>query len=162
RDISVFVVKASQNEPKMILKEAVSKKEKAISEQQPYKEIWMVFDDDNRKNLKTIFEEAKSKELKIAYCSLCIECWFLMHFEKKTYIFSDAKKVKTLLKKHIPGYHETMPGVYNELLLKYEKAKLNAEWLRKQKGYQDMYRSYILKPVVTIDLLIETIKSYNK
>ncbi len=161
RDISIIVQKAYQTEPQMMFKEAIAKKKKGISEQQPYKEIWLVFDDDNRTNFKTIFSEAQRNNFKIAYSSISVELWFLLHFEKRAHIFSGAGKAKSYLEKYIHGYHETIPGLYDTLLTKYMYAKSNAEWLRKQKSCRNMYEIYKHKPITNIDVLTEEIKNYN-
>ncbi len=163
RDISIIITQSSDNEPKRMLKEAIAKKEKAISEQQPYKEIWLVFDDDNRPNFKTIFSDARDNKINIAYTSISIESWFLLHFEKKATIFTNAKKAKTHLATFITGYTETMPDIYDKLQSHYVNSALpNAKWLRKQKEYHDMYESYKLKPITTIDMLTETLLNIEK
>jgi len=158
RDISIIITKSSDTEPEMVLKEAIAKKKRAESELQPYKEIWLVFDDDSRKNLKTVFSDAKKNDIKIAYSSISIEFWFLLHFEKKAKVYADADKAGNQFKTHIHGYYKTMPDIYDILKPHYKgKAVPNAVWLRKQKEYNNMWESYKLKPITTVDILTETL-----
>ena len=161
RDIELK--KAKETEPKKILKEALQKKEKAEKEKQPYKEIWLVFDDDNRPNLKAIFDEARKENLNIAYSSISFEFWYFMHFNKKAPVFNNAAAAKHVLCKYIPEYCESMTGVFDLINPLYKKHALsNANWLQKQKDYKDMYTAYLLKPFTNVNELTEKILNFEK
>ncbi|MBI4648146.1 MAG: RloB domain-containing protein [Bacteroidia bacterium] len=163
RDISIIITQASDSEPKIMLKEAIAKKEKATSEQQPYKETWLVFDDDNRKNLKTVFSDARKNEINIAYSSISVEFWSLLHFERTAKEYADADRAIIRLTTYIPSYNKTMPDIYDKLQPHYNNPALpNAEWLRRQKEYHNMYESYKHKPITTVDMLTETLLNIEK
>jgi hypothetical protein len=161
RDIELK--KAKETEPKKILKEALQKMEKAEKEKQPYKEIWMVFDDDNRNDLKAVFEEGKKENIKIAYSSVSFEYWYFLHFNRKAPVFKNADAAKHVLCKNIPEYCESMAGVFNLINPLYKRHALqNANWLQKQKDYKDMYTAYLLKPITNVNELTEIILHFEK
>lgn len=163
RDITINIHKAHKTEPKNILEEALKFKQKAESESQPYHDIWLVFDDDNRKELKSVFYKAEKNNIKIAYSSISFEYWYLIHFIKKAVRFRNADDAKRDLCTHIPGYCETTAGVFKLLEPRYKKQALpNAHWLQNQKEYSGLYSAYLSKPITNVNELCEIILNFGK
>ena len=60
-----------------------------------FSEVWAVFDHDNRTKHEEAFQLAQEKingnRVQIAFSSIAIEHWFLLHFERNNYTFSKSK-----------------------------------------------------------------------
>ena len=50
-------------------------------ERAKYGKRWLVFDDDGRDDFAAGIKLAREKEFGVAFSSMCIEYWFLLHFE---------------------------------------------------------------------------------
>ena len=46
-----------------------------------FKEKWLMFDDDGHADFRKAIKLARDKGFKVAFSSMCIEYWFLLHFE---------------------------------------------------------------------------------
>jgi len=159
----VDILKAKETDPNKILQEAIRRQLKEKNEMKAYEEVWIVFDDDNRRDLKSVFEKAKLNCISIAYSSISFEYWYFLHFKRKATVFNDANEAKNEVGKHIPGYYETMPGIYNVINDKYNQNALsNTEWLQNQKGYSDMYSAYLHKPITNVNELCKIIINFGK
>ena len=163
RDIEITITNAKSSEPITIIKELLQKIKIAKQEKQAYKEIWMVFDDDNRTNLNAVFQFLKKERIKPAYSSISIEFWFILHFEKTNKQFAkheDAYKYLCSLK---PDYEKTKPDLWEDFKeLYHQNAKNNALWLRKQYGAHDMYNAVNYKPYTNMDILVETLLHFGE
>lgn len=161
RDIDINIVQSKYSEPSSTIKEIVRKRKKAKEEKQDYKECWMVFDDDNR-NLTTLFKDLKKEKIKIAYNSISIEYWFLLHYERTNRHCTnntDALHRLTTLK---PDYSKTSRTLWNEFESLYQtQAKSNALWLRKHHENPEIYNAAHCKPYSNMDELIDTIRNYT-
>lgn len=47
-----------------------------------YKQKWMMFDYDGHADFKKAIKEARERGFKVAFSSMCIEYWFMLHFYK--------------------------------------------------------------------------------
>ena len=160
RDIDIQIVQSKKSEPKSSIKEALYKQKRAKQEGQPFKEVWMVFDDDNR-DLQSTFTELKKEKINIAFTSISIEFWFILHFEQtgKHFLNPEAAVHKLLQLKS--DYKKTNPYLWQEFKPNYADAIINAKRLRKQLDNCDMYNAHRCKPFSNIDVLIERIKNYE-
>jgi len=163
RTIEVKILQANYSEPEGIVREAIKKQGLARADKQPYDTIWLVFDDDKRKNLNQIFAQAKKNHFNVAYTSISIEYWFILHFERVAQEFSSTDKAVKHLKKHIPQYCKTDTSVFNFLKEGYlEKALPNAAWLKREKGINNMYDAWNAKPITTMDELTRSFSEWNQ
>ncbi|NVO11397.1 MAG: RloB domain-containing protein [Bacteroidales bacterium] len=163
RTIDVNILQANFSEPIGIVKEAIKKQNLAKIDKQPYDTIWLVFDDDKRPNIKQIFAEAKRNNFNIAYSSISIEFWFLLHFERTAYEFNSTSSAIKHLKKYLPKYCKTDTNIFNDIKEKYvEQAVPNAAWLKKEKEVTSMYNAWCAKPVTTMDELTNSFDEWNK
>lgn len=163
RTIYVNILQANCSEPVGIVKEAINKQSKAKVDKQPYDTIWLVFDDDKRSNLKQIFAEAKKNRFSIAYSSISIEFWFILHFERTAHEFSSSDKAVKHLKKHLPQYCKTDTNIFSDIREKHlEHAIPNAAWLKREKGVTSMYNAWSAKPITTMDELTLSFGEWNQ
>jgi len=118
RGIKIEIDCYKKRDPKNLVQEAIRRKSKARKECVPYSKVWIVFDHDNLPNRDFAFNKAKTAKIEIAYTSMCIELWFIIHFEdsQKHFINGDIAK-KYLSDNHIKGYEPAKT--------RYEPAKTN-------------------------------------
>lgn len=163
RSIEINIKKAKCSEPANIIREAMVKQKAAKLEKQPYDAIWLVFDDDHRSNIETLFTIAQKEGFNIAYNSISIELWFLLHFEQIAKEFKSASEAENYLKKYIKQYTKTNPDIFQFLKPHYQnKALHNAAWLRSQKNIKDTNETWKAKPITTMDLLTETLLGWKE
>jgi hypothetical protein len=162
RSIEINIKKAKCSEPASIIKEALTKQKVAKQEKQPYDNIWLVFDDDNRPNIDTLFAKAQKEGFSIAYSSISIELWFILHFERVAKDFNSASEAESYLKKYLKHYTKTNTGLF-QLLKPYYKSQAlqNATWLRLQKGNKNSAEVWKSRPITTMDLLTETLLNWG-
>jgi len=82
-----------------------------------YDYYWLVFDKDDNSgdDIQQAISIAEKNKIRWCFSNPCFEIWFLLHFD----FFQSAttsKELKTrLIPSRIPGYEETMPGVFDIL-----------------------------------------------
>ncbi len=54
-----------------------------IEEKAKYDKRWLVFDDDGRADFAEGIKLARDKGFGVAFSSMCIEYWFLLHFQNQ-------------------------------------------------------------------------------
>jgi hypothetical protein len=162
RNIEINIKKAKCSEPANIIKEALTKRKTAKHEMQPYDSIWLVFDDDNRSNIETLFAKAKKENFSIAYNSISIELWFILHFEQTAKAFNSASEAETHLKKYCKQYSKTNTTIFEMLRPFYQSQALsNAAWLRSQKNIKNPDEAWKAKSITTMDLITETLLKWE-
>ena len=162
RHIEINIKKAKCSEPANIIKEAMTKRKTAKQELQPYDAIWLVFDDDNRSSIESLFAKAQKENFRIAYNSISIELWFILHFEKTAKAFNSAAEAEAHLKKYCKQYSKTNPAIFETLKPFYQNQALsNAAWLRSQKNIKTPDEAWKAKSITTMDLLTETLLKWN-
>lgn len=165
RGITVNVVRADSTDLKSLTDEAIKTRQKANRDSIPYEKIWLVFDHDNSLYREYAFNTAKKEGFEIAFTSISIEVWFLLHFEYSTSPFNNGGEAKKYLaKKHIPNYK---PAKTNTWLLLNENTKqaiTNAEKMRKAQQVEiDSGKSiWNINPYTNLDILIKYLQSSNK
>lgn len=113
RSISVEMPKPNnENSASRLLDKAEMAIKKAKRDKNPYDTVWILFDNDNQPNLVSFFQRLKSSFVKIAYSCICIEHWFIMHFEDNRQAYQDARqalqRIKTLWHSQFnQDYHKT-------------------------------------------------------
>ncbi len=77
----VKITRCQHNEPYLMLKEAVKEFLWAEKMNEPYFEVWIVYDRDEHETFHQAVETAKLfPYLHLCWTNPCIEAWFLMHF----------------------------------------------------------------------------------
>lgn len=112
RSIAVEIALADRQDPMSLVKQAIAKKKKAKKEKNQYDVIWLFFDHDNWPQLKQAFESIAQEGLEFAFTSLCIEHWFILHFEDCGRVFQKGIDAFDHLGKLWPGYHKTKMNHY--------------------------------------------------
>lgn len=115
RSISVEVSVGDQHDPLNLVKEAISKSKKATKEKNAYDSVWLFFDHDNWPQLREAFELIESEGFQSAYTSLCMEHWFILHFEDCGRAFQRGEEALRHLRNLWPAYHKTKLNHYAAL-----------------------------------------------
>lgn len=127
RSISVEVDYSQKNDSKHLANEAVRRAKRAKKERNAYDAIWLFFDHDNSPHLDAAFDIIESYGIKFAFCAICIEHWFILHYEDRGKAFANGAEALEHLKKLWPEYHKTKSKPY-------EKLKENLGNARKRAG----------------------------
>jgi len=127
--------------------------------------VWIIIDRDQNqeKFLDELENYCKDKKLKLCLNIICLEYWFLIHFENKHPKYNKCENIVNDLKKHIENYSKNQQhfkGVVQKELLDDEKilyAKHNAK--TKRKNYSDVP---LVKrnPYTSMDLVLEDIDNF--
>ena len=115
RSVSIEIYFQSQNDPKSLVSEARRRERAAQSERNPYDTIWVFFDNDRWPQLAQAFELIERFGYRAAYSSMCIEHWFILHFEQCGRAFANGEEATRYLKALWPAYHKTKVNAYYEL-----------------------------------------------
>lgn len=159
RTISIEIDYGSKNDPLNLAKEAKKRKEKARKEQNPYDAIWLFFDNDNWPQLKNAFELIKKEDIQMAYSSMCIEHWFILHFENCGMAFQNGHEALVYLKRIWPEYHKTKIKHYQLLKDKLPMAIDRASSMKKNSSPDVPLHEK--NPYFSIDDLIEFFTRIN-
>lgn len=160
RSISIEIDYNSKNDPKSLAEEARKRKRKARKERNSYDSIWLFFDHDNWPQLEAAFRIIDSERFCIAYSSMCIEHWFILHFENCGRSFQDGTEALRFLKTKWPEYHKTKLKHFQLLKSNLNTAIERAKILRK--NIQKELPKYQRNPYFTIDKLIEFFDEFEK
>lgn len=115
RSVSVEVTQGDQQNPLDLVREAIAKKKKARKEKNPYDDIWIFFDHDNWPQLRDAFRLIETEEFKFSFTSLCMEHWFILHFEECGRAFQRGEDALSHLQRLWPRYHKTKLNHFTEL-----------------------------------------------
>jgi len=152
RSVSIEINYGSQNDPKSLAQEAKRKKEKARKDRNPYELIWIFFDNDNWPQLSDAFNIIQKEGFKMAYSSMCIEHWFILHFENCGKAFLNGEEALRYLKTLWPEYHKTKINHYQVIEERLNEAINRAKILKKNLPKE--IENYRKNPFFTIDELI--------
>ncbi len=133
RMITVEIVRHKQNDPNSLLAEARKRSLTAKREKNAYDAIWLFFDHDNSPHLQMVFDGIEKERFQVAYSSICLEHWFILHFEYCGRNFGDAESTVRHLRSLWPAYHKTKVNHFNELRPNLDVAISRAEQLCKEK-----------------------------
>ncbi|MEZ4850273.1 MAG: RloB family protein [Bacteroidia bacterium] len=157
RSVNIEIDFNSRNDPHSLAKEAGKRKKKAKKENNPYDSIWLFFDNDNWSQLESAFKIIETEKFCIAYSSMCIEHWFILHFEDCGRAFQNGGEAITYLKNHWPNYHKTKLKHY--LLLKEQLPTAMKRAKIRRKNIQPDFPKHTRNPYFTVDKLIEFFKN---
>lgn len=121
RSITVEMPKPNnQNSANQLLDKAEIMIKKAKRDKNPYDAVWIFFDNDNQPNLAAFFQRLTNTTVQIAYSSMCIEHWFIIHFENNRKGYQNAhqalQRIETLWQHHFNQiYHKTKVNHYEKL-----------------------------------------------
>lgn len=160
RSISIEIDYNSRNDPKSLAEEAVKRKRKARKERNSYDSVWLFFDHDNWPQLEAAFRIIDSEGFCIAYSAMCIEHWFILHFENCGRSFHDGGEALRFLKTNWPEYHKTKLKHYEILKEDLETAIDRAKTLRR--NVQADLPKHQRNPYFTIDKLIDFFNEFKK
>lgn len=119
------------NDPKTLVKYAKSERAKAKNAGLPYDEVWCVFDRDEHQTFAQAIDQANANGIKLAISNPCFELWYLLHFQDQTARI-DRNKLPSLLRKHIPNYEKSKPGICGIISDCQDDARRRAESLRRK------------------------------
>ena len=82
-----------------------------------YDYYWLVFDcdDNSQEELQRVIAKAERNKVHWCFSNPCFELWYLLHFVYRDTPLTAFDLKKRLLKEWIPGYNETMEGVWKLL-----------------------------------------------
>lgn len=159
KGVKIEIDNYKKTDLKSLILEAIKRKKTAKKQGSPYNNIWIVFDNDNLPNRDFAFEHAKKNQIEIAYNSMCIELWFIIHFEDSLKKFANGNEAKQyLIKNHINQYNPGKTNIW-EILDKnqLEKAYKNANHIRKSAKNEIAIGKNIweLNPYTNMDVLLD-------
>jgi hypothetical protein len=138
-----------------------------------YDEVWAVFDKDGYTKHEEAFENAQKLEkgekvVNIAFSSIAIEHWILLHYEQNKTAFNKSRDVINYLSDR--GYFVEDPKdentlIYSQLQEKTETAIQNAAWLRMEMETEleaNHGKIYELNPYVTVDELVRKLLNFPR
>jgi hypothetical protein len=153
RSISVEIIYQTQNDPRSLALSARKKVKAAQRDRNPYDTVWLFFDNDNSPNLAEAFRIISSEGFQIAYTSICIEHWFILHFENCGRSFGSGQEALTYLQKLWPNYHKTKSNPYVELKDRLEQAISYAELIVRNKV--DNLEIFEMNPYFTLKEFVD-------
>lgn len=154
RSISIEISYSNRNDPKSLIQEAIRKNKLAKKERNAYDNIWLFFDHDNSPHLAEVFSVIEKESFSYAYSAMCIEHWFILHFEDCGRAFQNGDEAEKHLKRFLPAYHKTKTNAYAELSRHLDIAISRAERIRK-KQEEDGVHKHLRNPFFTVHDLIE-------
>lgn len=160
RSISIDIDYDSKNDPKSLAEEARKRKKKAKNDRNAYDSIWLFFDNDNWPQLEAAFRIIYSEDFCIAYSSMCMEHWFILHFENCGRSFQDGVEALRYLKTRWPEYHKTKLKHYHLLKGDLNYAIERAKTLRS--NVQTELPRHQRNPYFTIDQLINFFSEFEE
>ncbi len=115
RGLQIEIDHHAGGNPLTMANTALRKEKLAVKEKTPYSAIWLFFDHDNSPKLSKAFQVIKKNKYRIAYSAICIEHWFILHFEDCNKAFLSAKQALKHLQNLWPTYHKTKIKHYDYL-----------------------------------------------
>ncbi|SEO09016.1 RloB-like protein [Mucilaginibacter gossypiicola] len=153
RAVSIEIFFQSQNDPKSLVSEARRRERAAQSERNPYDTIWVFFDNDRWPQLSQAFELIERYGYRAAYSSMCIEHWFILHFEQCGRAFANGEEAIRYLRNLWPAYHKTKVNAYHELRERLNTALNNA--VRINQNQDDTLPIHRRNPYFTVQELVD-------
>jgi len=140
-----------------LVNEAIRVKNEASRKNEPYIEVWCVFDKDDFsvEQFNNAIILARENKIECAYSIEAFELWYLLHYN-----FCDAALSRKQYKDKLSAllgktYQKNDEGIYKQLLSKQSTAIQNA-----QKLYALQYKQPLSEqnPITTVFLLVERLK----
>ncbi len=152
RGLQIEIDHHAGGNPLAMAKTALRKENFAVKEKTPYNAIWLFFDHDNSPDLAEAFRLIKKNNYRIAYSAICIEHWFVLHFEGCNRAFQTAKQALKHLQKSWPDYHKTKIKHYDHLKGRLPKAIKRAKTIRRNADNTLQIERH--NPYFTVDKLV--------
>jgi hypothetical protein len=155
--------------PKSVIDSAVESKacrdkEAAEGLEDPYEEVWVVFDTEGPQNAprmlqaRTAIDRALQLEFKTAVSNPSFEYWLLLHYVYCKDTFANGKAVVHELKKHYPNYRKAKDP-YDEIKGMLPQAIENAKRNHRERCVHIGEHPCDCHPCTQIHLLIEKLLS---
>ncbi len=157
RGIQIDIDHHGGGNPLTMAKTALRKEKLAIKEKTPYNAIWLFFDHDNSPGLEKAFHLIGKHGYHIAYSAICVEHWFILHFEEYNRAFHTAKQALKYLQKNWPAYHKTKIKHYDHLKDRLPWAIQRAKTIRRNADKSLHIEHH--NPYFTVDKLVRFFNS---
>jgi hypothetical protein len=138
RSIAVEIPKpSSATNAVQLLARANQMISRARRQRNSYDAVWLFFDNDNQPQLAAFFQQLAISTVHIAYSSICIEHWFILHFEDNRTAYANAhqalQRISILWQKHFKqDYHKTKVNHFEKLKDKLPLAIASANAIAKR------------------------------
>ncbi|MDR0499496.1 MAG: RloB family protein, partial [Holophagales bacterium] len=122
----------------------------------PYDTVWVVFDRDDttQEHLDSVWNDARSEKINVAFSQPCFELWLLLHYFYSEKECSACKEVGKELLKHDSKYSKS--STFAEYMPNIADAIKNSQRLHKFAEEQDIKA----KSYTTVYKLIEELRKY--
>ncbi len=135
-------------------------KEKAEKDQQPYNDIWVVFDRDSfpPDDFQNAITKAQQSGFSVAYSNEAFELWYILHFDYMSSGVSRTQYEDMLTKRLKKPYKKNDPTMYMRLEKMQYIAIQNAEKLHN--SYKPMHNPAKDNPCTTVYELVRKLNKY--
>lgn len=157
RSLEIDIFSFKKTDPKSLANEAKKRLKVSKRERNPYEMIWLFFDNDNHPQLREAFDIIKAEKFYFAYSSICIEHWFILHFEDCGRAFRNSEEAIKYLKGLWPEYHKTKINHYALTVDNYQIAKERAMRIRAK--YRTENNLSTFNPYSNVDELVDFIRN---
>jgi hypothetical protein len=116
-----------------LIEHAIALKRDAVSRQEPYNDIFCVFDRDSfpAHNFNRAFQIALNSSIRPIWANEAFELWYLLHFDFVNSIVPRAQYSDLLDRRLATRYLKSDPSIYDQLVNNQPTAIRNAVRLRK-------------------------------
>lgn len=115
RSINLEIFDQKPNDPRSLALAAWKRVSLGKKDGNGYDAVWLFFDHDHWPQLSKAFDLIKRDKFRIAFTVICIEHWFILHFENCGRAFQNAEEATRYLTRLWPEYHKTRINAYSEL-----------------------------------------------
>ncbi|UEG51841.1 RloB family protein [Mucilaginibacter daejeonensis] len=153
QSISVEVFYSTKNDPKQLVNEAHRRLKAAVKERNPYDTVWLFFDKDQWPDLESTFRQIERDNFEVAYSSIAIEHWFILHFEHRGRAFQTGEEALRHLTRLWPEYHKTKLNHYKHLKERLALAMERAKMINRQQDGETPI--HVRNPFFTVQRLVD-------
>ena len=146
-----------------VVEQAIERRDQANNNNNPYDEIWCVFDRDSfpKERFYSALAMARKQGFRLAYSIEAFELWYLLHFEYRDAAMSRvdySEKLERYLKRK---YVKNDLKMYESIADKIDDAIRNADRLLKFQQEQHPAKEYDRNPVPHVFELVNVLRSYK-
>lgn len=152
RAISVETFFQKGGNPTGLVIEAKRREWVAKRERNPFDIIWLFFESDHKGKLGQALQFAKQNKYRAAYAYICIEHWFILHFEHLAKPFTDGDEAMKYLTMLWPEYRKRGFNAYRELKGRLETAVERAQSIND--SYNGSMSANLNNPYFTVQELV--------
>lgn len=161
RSVAIEIFYQTQNDPKSLVQEAHKRERNANKERNAYDIVWLFFDNDNWPQLGEAFALINKYGFRIAYTSICIEHWFILHFEHCGRAFNNGEEVIRHLNRLWPQYHKTKINAFAALKDRLATAIERANLINRTQGNSEA-PVHERNPYFTVQDLVSFFEELNQ